>query len=263
MEPAKKDNEPQKQSGEKKKENVFRTDTDKRGLAGLYEVFIRRFITVAYIILLLPIGFTLMFCMGVALTPAFMLVDWVYHATMTFPKVFHYFLSAFSLGIGFYLYGLTLILIVPLMNFLFPFKVKPWRGPWQSIETIPWLYHNGLTYLVRYTFLELITPTPFNTFFYRMMGMKIGKGAYINTTNISDPCLVEIGDNVVVGGSATIMCHYGQKGYLVIAPTIIKKGATIGLKASIFGDVVVGEKANVLAHTVLFPKTRVEDHETI
>ncbi|MCB9063029.1 MAG: hypothetical protein H6622_16015 [Halobacteriovoraceae bacterium] len=247
----------------KKKIDVFREDSDKKGVMGYLEGLIRKFRMLSFALLLIPIGIALMFCLGVAITPVVGLIDFVYHGTKDYWKIFHYFLTAFSIGIGFYVYGLTLIVVVPIVNFLFPFKVKPWRGPWQSIETIPWLFHNALTYLVRYTFLEFITPTPFATFFYKMMGMKIGKGVHINTTNISDPCLITIEDNVTIGGSATIIGHYGQKGYLVLAPVVIKKGATVGLKSSIFGDVHVGHKANVLAHSVLFPKTRVGDEETI
>ncbi len=81
----------------------------------------------------------------------------------------------------------------------------------------------------------------------------------INTTNISDPCLIEIGDYVTIGGSATLVAHYGMKGFLVIDKLIIKDGATIGLKASLFGDVIVGERALVKPNDVLLPKTRIPD----
>ena len=53
--------------------------------------------------------------------------------------------------------------------------------------------------------------------------------------------------------------HYGQKGFLVLSPVHIGKGANVGLKASIMGDVVVGADANILPHSVVFPKTRVPD----
>ncbi len=52
--------------------------------------------------------------------------------------------------------------------------------------------------------------------FYRMMGMKIGKGAHINTTNISDPAMIEIGNHVTIGGSVHIIGHYASKGFLIV-----------------------------------------------
>ncbi|MCK5104746.1 MAG: hypothetical protein KAR17_18110, partial [Cyclobacteriaceae bacterium] len=93
--------------------------------------------------------------------------------------------------------------------------------------------------------------------FYKMMGMKIGKHAHINTTNISDAAMIEIGDKVTIGGSATIFAHYASKGYLVVEPVKIKAGATIGIKATVMGDVEIGEGAMIGPHEVVMPKTRI------
>lgn len=52
-----------------------------------------------------------------------------------------------------------------------------------------------------------------------------------------------------------------MKGFLIIEKTIIHDKATIGLKASVFGDVIVGKGALVKAHDVVMPKTRIPDAE--
>ncbi|NJN24742.1 MAG: hypothetical protein HC819_01485 [Cyclobacteriaceae bacterium] len=88
--------------------------------------------------------------------------------------------------------------------------------------------------------------------------MKIGKHAHINTTNISDAALIEIGDKVTIGGSATIFAHYASKGYLVVAPVRIRDGATVGIKATVMGDVEIGEGVMVGPHDVVMPKSRLE-----
>ncbi len=199
--------------------------------------------------------------MGIALTPGISLFQTTLEYSQEFQPLIKNLFIGFSLATGFFLYGMTLIFVVPAVNKLLPLKVKPHRASWYSLSVIPWYYHNALTYLVRYTFLDLITPTPFNKLFYQMMGMKIGKGSVINTSNISDPCLIEIGDNVTIGGSVTLVAHYGQKGLLVIDRLIIKDKATIGLRASLFGNVIVGKGALVKAHEVLMPKTRIPDAE--
>lgn len=248
---------------EKKKEylDVNATTSNRKGLLGLMESALRRFRTLCFTLLLAPIACLYVLCMGTALTPGITLFDFVYKST----EGTHFLLRNLSLGLsisaGFFMYGLTLIFVVPLVNKLLPLKVKPLRATWYSLSVLPWYYHNALTYLVRYTFLDLITPTPMNKLFYQMMGMKIGKGSIINTSNISDPCLIEIGDFVTIGGSATLVAHYGQKGMLVIDKLVIGDKATIGLKASLFGDVVVGKGALVKANEVLMPKTRIPDVE--
>lgn len=94
------------------------------------------------------------------------------------------------------------------------------------------------------------------------MGMRIGRNVTINSTALADPSLIEMGDGVTIGGSASIMAHYAQGGYLVIAPVRIAAGATIGLRAIIMGGVEVGEKARVLAGSFVLPNTCIPAGET-
>lgn len=245
---------------EKEKLDVNSTKSSRSGLAGLMEGLLRKFRTASFMVTMAPIAVLYVFCMGVSLTPGVHLYNWMSEATIGSHSLVKSLSLGLSLAAGFFMYGFTLIFVVPLVNKLLPLKVKPMRDSWFSISVVPWYYHNALTYLVRYTFLEFITPTPFNKLFYQMMGMKVGKGSMINTTNISDPCLIEIGDYVTIGGSATLVAHYGMKGMLIIDRLVIHDNVTIGLRASLFGDVVVGRNVTVKAHEVVYPKTRIPDY---
>lgn len=245
------------------KEDVNVTTSELTGMQWLLESFLRRFRTAGFLFFLSPLVVVCVFCLGAAAAPGLFVFDSIRDMSAEWPVYFRYLATGVGFALGYLTYGLSLIFIVPLMNFLNPLKVKPVRGPWFSLHTVPWFFHNGLTYMVRFTFLEFVTPSPLNILFYRMMGMKIGKGVVINTTNISDPALIEIGDYVTVGGSATIFAHYGQKGYLVVAPVKIGRGTNIGLKASIMGGCTVGENVMLKPHTVLLPKTEVKDNEVI
>lgn len=162
-----------------------------------------------------------------------------------------------ALTISLILAGLTLLLIIPFCNLLFRIKREHWRGTYYSLRVIPFFYHNSLVFLARYTVLNFVQSTPIINFFYSAMGMKIGKGCVINTVNIQDPCMIELGDHVTIGGSATIFAHYGQAGFLVIAPVKIGSGTTIGLKSSIMGDVIIADDVIIPAHEVILPKSRI------
>lgn len=246
----------------KQKLDIHSVRSDRSGLLGFMESFLRRFRSVSFIGLLAPIALLYVVCIGAALTPGITLFKFVNQYTANMDFIVRNFFLGMAVASAFLMYGLTLIFVVPAFNKLLPLKVKPHRTTWYSITVIPWYYHNALTYLVRYTFLDFITPTPLNKLFYQMMGMKIGKGTIINTSNISDPCLIEIGDYVTIGGSATLVAHYGMKGFLIIDKLVIQDGAVIGLKATIFGDVVVGKGASVLPNEVVLPKTRIPDKES-
>lgn len=167
--------------------------------------------------------------------------------------------AAFSavVGFGFFLSGLTLLAIVPVYNLLLPTRIRPFRGGYFTIAALPWYIHNGLLYLVRYTFLQFVTFTPFGIWFLRAMGMKIGRRATINTEYISDACLITIGDDAVIGGSVRLFAHYAGGGHLSIAPVVIGPRATIGENATVMGDVIIGADAVVAPHSVLLPGTRI------
>lgn len=241
--------------------HLDRLPTEHRGLIGLFETMLRRWKTFTHAASVLPLYVAGAFVIGCALFPAFLVFQAISDATAEWSPYAHVFAQACGAGVAFYTYGFTLIFLLPTFNFLLRSSLKPWRGAYYSFGSVRWYIHNSLTYLARYTFLEFITPTPFNQMFYRLMGMKIGKDAQLNTTNISDPSLIEIGDRATVGGSATIIAHYASSGFLVIAPTRIGKGATIGLKVTIMGGVQVGEYASVLPNSVVMPKTVIPDGE--
>lgn len=243
--------------------DIHSTESDKTGVAGALESLFRKHTQFCFSVALTPLIFLCLFLIAVAIVPGVALFHFIQEFTKDYSLVAQYLGVGISISAGYFLYGISIIFLAPLANWLLRIKIKPWRGSWYSLDSVPWYCHNALTYLVRYTFLDLITPSPLNILFFRMMGMKIGKGVMINTSNISDPALITIDDHAIVGGSATIIGHYGQKGILILAPVHIKKRATVGLKATVMGDVVIGEGVVVPPDTVLLPKARLPADEKI
>jgi acetyltransferase-like isoleucine patch superfamily enzyme len=247
---------------EKKHEDFRIEEEGQKGWVGAYERFLRRHSEWVHFLTLIPIYAVAAVIFSAALVPAVAFFRESMVLTRDATPATAVLLQAAGIGVGFWIFGFTLILLVPLMNvFVRPF-VKPARGQNYSTRFIGWYLHNSLAYMVRYTFLEFITPTPINLFYFRRMGMKMGRGVQINTSNISDPCLIELGDRVTIGGSAVILAHYGMGGYLILSPVVIRSGATIGLHAKILGGVEIGEGAKVLPGSVVLPKTVIPAGET-
>jgi hypothetical protein len=232
-------------------------DSQYGGILGFYERTLRRFKILSSLIILLPVYFLGVFIFGLAMVPGAVFLDWGNRHFIDSSFLVKGLAFGFLGGLGYLFFGFTLLFILPLFNFVLRAFPTPWRGPYYSLHTVRWAVHNVLTYIIRFTFLEFMTPTPFNILFYRMMGMKIGKNAHINTTHISDPCLIEIGDRVTIGGSVTLVAHYGQGGYLIIGRVKIGNSVTIGLRAIVMGDVEIGDHAKILPNSVVMPKSRV------
>ena len=174
----------------------------------------------------------------------------------------HYALLGIVFAISYFAYGLSLLLIAPAINFVLGGRLQPYRGSAVTLAAMRWYVHCTMTLVVRYSFLEFVTPSPFSLLYYTLMGMKIGRDVTLNSTAIADPSLIEIGDRATIGGSANILAHYAQGGYLVIAPVKIGEGATIGMRAVIMGGVTVGAKAKVLANSFVLPNTTIPDGES-
>jgi acetyltransferase-like isoleucine patch superfamily enzyme len=177
-------------------------------------------------------------------------------------SIWRYPLTGLALAASYFAYGLTLLLVAPALNLVLGGRLKPYRGSAVSLAALRWYVHCTLTLVVRYSFLEFVTPSPFAQLYYRLMGMKIGRNVTINSTAIADPSLIVMEDGVTIGGTASIMAHYAQGGYLVVAPVRLRAGATIGLRAILMGGVEVGEKAKVLAGSFVLPNTRIPAGET-
>ena len=239
------------------------TSSDLPGLAGLGEKVARKFKGAAFFLTMLPLVFIYIFCISVAVYPGILFFKFMGQYLMDSALWIQAAGYSFAVAMSYIFFIVTIVLVVPMVNFLLPLRLKESRGNWYSWSVVPWYYHNALTQLVRYTVLDIITPSPLNMLFFKMMGMKIGKNCIVNTSNISDPCLIEIGDYVTIGGSATIFAHYGQGGYLVISRTKIGDYSTIGLKASVMGSVTIGKNCMVGPHVAILPKTVLKDGERL
>ena len=229
---------------------------------GFVDRFIRRFGKFSHVVVILALYMLAAMAIALALAPALWLLDqsWIFvrdvSAWLKWP------VFGFALGIAFFISGFALLIVVPIFNFVLPSRVKSFKGSYYTYAALPWYIHNGMFYLVRYTFLPFVTLTPFSVWFLRAMGMKIGRRVFINTEFISDPCMLTIGDDAVIGGSVHMFAHYGGGGYLTIAPTIVGDRATIGEMATLMGDVHVGDDATIMPHSVLLPGSRVGQYET-
>lgn len=200
--------------------------------------------------------------MGLAAGDAVWVFRWLHPHVEALASWLYFPLVGILLALCYFVYGLSLLIVAPLINFIFGGRLSPYRGSAVTLAALRWYLHCTMTLVVRYSFLEFVTPSPFSQLYYRLMGMRIGRGVTLNSTAIADPSLIEIGDYATIGGSANILAHYAQGGYLVIAPVKIGPGATIGMRAIIMGGVTVGEKAKVLANSFVLPNTTIPAGES-
>ncbi len=227
-----------------------------------FETLLRRHSRASYALAVLLLYLLAATALGVALAPALALTYRLFLVAAGLPAVPAWLLRGFALALAWFVFGMALLVAVAAFNKVLPTRVKPYKGGYYTLDAVPWFLHNGLFYLVRFTFLPFVTLTPYGVWFLKAMGMRIGRHAFINTEYISDPSLITIGDDAVIGGSVRIFAHYGGGGNLVVAPVVVGHRATLGLACCVMGDVVIGDDAVILPESVVLPGSRVGPGET-
>ena len=239
----------------------FFDPADNPPATGAVDRFVRRFNGLSYALAVVAIYAIAATALGLALVPSLWIMSRVGPAVWRLNSWVRWPVLGVASGASMFLWGFALLVVVPVFNLVLPTRLKRFDGGYFTVAAVPWYLHNGLFYLVRLTFLPFVTLTPFGVWFLRAMGMRMGTRPRITTEYLTDVSMITLGDDVSIGGSAQIFCHYGGAGRLVIAPVTIGSRATIGEKATVMGDVEVGEGATVLAHSVLLPGTRVGPRE--
>ena len=157
-----------------------------------------------------------------------------------------------SLGLGYIIWGVVLLIVCGLMGGLFRIRKEEGRYSLRSFITIQWAF-SLVSHRVAQIFLGLVVPSFLANLYYRMMGAKIGRGAQLNSMMIKDASMVTIGDNVVVGGNAAINAHLVESGEIVLAPVRIGDGALIGGGSIVQPGCTIGNGA-VVASRAGVPK---------
>jgi len=183
---------------------------------------------------------------GAALLPAVLFVKLFWSSGSPF-------LLAFAFGIGYLVFGLSYLVLVVLIRQLLLFRSREGDYPFVSAYAIRWAFLGSLTGLAKILILNHIKGMPILNTFYRVMGARIGRNVLINSSNLFDFDLIEIGDNAFIGGDAVIIGHVGEGGLLRIRAVRIGARCTVGQSSVVFPGATM-EDGSVLGALSLLPK---------
>ncbi len=166
-------------------------------------------------------------------------------------------LFSFSISLGYFIFGTALIFLCVLTKNLLRFQVKPGLFRLHSKDALSWMGYNSLILLANNAFLDVLRVSPFQTLFYRLMGAKVGKDVNVNTGGLADLALLDIGDNVLIGGGVALICHASERGFIRVAATKIGHNVSIGIGSVIFPDCEIGDGASIAPCSFLPKGTRI------
>lgn len=163
------------------------------------------------------------------------------------------FFRTFIIALSYFVFGITMMLVLPVMRRLMGASTGEGRVPIRSFKVWNWYNYNGLILAFQTLFGKFTRSNALYVMFLRAMGAKIGKNVIVNSNVVYDHDMLEIGDNTVIGGDAAIIGHVGEKGHLVREKVVIGKNCTIGQYTTVFPGAVIGDNCHVGAMS-LVPK---------
>ena len=156
-----------------------------------------------------------------------------YWILVTFPFLY----IGFALACG---------LSVVLLKWLVMGRYKPTTQPlwspfvWRT-ELVTATYEN----LAVPNLLEPLRGTPWLAAYLRLLGCQIGRRCYIDTTDFTEPDLVEIGDDAALNDFAGLQTHLFEDRVMKVSGVRVGDRATIGSYAIVLYDAEIGEDAQL------------------
>lgn len=205
--------------------------------------------------------------MAVAAVPAWYLSQWGWSVSIA-PGTWYGdhlldpFVGLYFTILAYFVFGIGLMVVLPLMRFIFRFRPHVGEIPVRSFRIWPWLNYNGMLFMFNTIYGRFARATAIYPWYLRGMGAKIGREVVVNTHHVYDLDIIEIGDRTIIGANASILGHVGEKGKMLRQPVRIGANCTIGQYANVFPGVTMGDNCHVGAMS-LVPKGATLDANAI
>ena len=181
---------------------------------------------------------------GLALTPAGFFLYKMYEY-LPFTSLLNVFLYCLCIGASIFIFLISSVIVFGIVERILTIGFKPGRYSTSSFTFSRWIIYSGLHVVFMNMVLPYISGTVWNKLFYKLLGAKIGKNVFINTPKLSDAYLLEIGDNVVIGGDAAITCHIFEGNSLILGNIKIGSNSLIGAETYIMPGTTIESNCNI------------------
>jgi carbonic anhydrase/acetyltransferase-like protein (isoleucine patch superfamily) len=200
---------------------------------------------------------------GVSLIPSAFLLQGAWHMFLTVRTPLS--VPAFSIacGLALFLYFCTGTVVMGSFIRLVTLGIKPGRYPVLSLTMLRWMVYSGVYHLAGMTILAYVPMSFLGILFCKLMGAKIGKNVRLNTWFLNDAYLLEIGDNVVIGGKTDVSCHTVEGGKLILQRVKIGDNTLIGQRCYVSPGVTIGANCVIGQYAFIRKGTEIPDKSVI
>jgi len=180
--------------------------------------------------------------LGLAALPAVLFWRWHFRWEVG-PEWLHILLLAMSFVPAWLIFALTLMALSAGATRLLGWRPEPHAE--MPIAGMGWPLANWARYgiashIVRVLAGGLLRNTPIWVWYMRANGARIGRRVWVNSLDVTDHCLLELGDDVVIGAGAHLSGHTVERGVVRTAPVRLGAGTGVGVNCHVEIDVETG-----------------------
>jgi non-ribosomal peptide synthetase-like protein len=123
-----------------------------------------------------------------------------------------------------------------------------------------WYHERFWKLWVLSTHLAMFDGTPFKSFIWRLLGVRIGKRVFDDGCYISEKTMVAIGDGCTLNSGSVLMSHSQEDGVFKSDCITIGAGCTLGVHSFVHYGVKMGDGAQLAADAFLIKGEEVPPH---
>lgn len=110
---------------------------------------------------------------------------------------------------------------------------------------LDWVRYSIVTHIVRLVAGSMLRSTPMWVWYLRLDGARIGRQGWINSLGITDHCLLDFGDDVVIGAGAHISGHTVERGAVRTDSIHLANGTVVGVNSILGIGVTTGPECQI------------------
>jgi acetyltransferase-like isoleucine patch superfamily enzyme len=108
-----------------------------------------------------------------------------------------------------------------------------------------WARYQISAHVVAFFAGGLLRATPVWSAYMRLNGARFGRRVWVNSLGVTDHCLLEFGDDVVIGSGVHLSGHTVERGVVRTAAVKIGAGSTVGVNAHVEIGTQVGANCQI------------------
>ena len=173
------------------------------------------------------------------------------------------FLYSLCIGVAIYMFFIVSLIVFGIFERILTIGFKPGRYSISSMTFARWIIYSGLHVILLNLVLPYVSGTVWNRLFYKILGAKMGKNVFINSPKLSDAYLLTLGDNVVIGGDASVSCHIFEGDKLILGEIKIGSNTLIGADAYVMPGSEIGNNCNIGLKATVRKNKKIPDKSMI